>query len=88
MNVPQETNRLVRAWIWFWYNDVTRFLLILLPGHFIITLPILMYFEVSGEFAKNFAIFSYMLGIVFAMCDNDYTNLHRIGLTTDRRKMR
>lgn len=86
--MEQETNKLNRAWIWFWYNTTTRFLLVLLPGHFIFTIPLLAYFSVDGEIIRNFAIFSYVLVIILAMCDNDYTNLNRIGLDTNRKPLR
>lgn len=80
---PQETNKLKRAWIRFWYNDITRLLFVLLPGHYLFTLPILVYFGVDGEIIKSFAMFSYVLVFCAGMCFSDYTNLHRIGRDTN-----
>jgi hypothetical protein len=85
---PEETRPLVRAWIWFWYNDTTRLLLILLPGHLLLTLPLLYWLGLSGESLKNGAIALIAAGYFWAFLHNDYTQLHRIGLSTNRKPLR
>ena len=86
--MKQETNKLKRAWIWFWYNDITRLLLIMFPGHLIFLLPILHWIGVRGEELGACAVILYIIGFVWAVADNDYTNLHRIGLTVYREPMK
>lgn len=83
-----EKNPFKRAWIWFWFNDATRFLLVLCGGHLLILVPLLVYAGVSGEALRTATIAAYLLGILVAMCDNDYTKLHRIGLDVYRRPLR
>lgn len=77
--LPQETRRLVRAWIWFWYHDHIR--LALMTG---LHLPlILLAFAVvfgTGEYLRDVALIGYGITIVWLLTDNDYTNLRRIGL--------
>jgi hypothetical protein len=84
----EEKNRLKRAWIWFWYNNTTRFLLILFPSYFAVVIPALMYLGIEGEALRHTTSFIYLMGILWAMLDNDYSNLERIGLTVDRRPLR
>jgi len=85
--IAPEKRPLVRAWIWFWYNDVTRLGLMLgLP------IPLVLLGAYSlfgpGEYLRNVAIFSYLLGLGWAMLDNDYTQLERIGLDVYRKPLR
>lgn len=84
----QETNKLKRAWIRFWYNDITRVFLVMFPGHFLFTWPVLQYLGASGEVIKNFAILSYMVVFLLGMIDNDYTNLYRIGRDVNGRPLK
>lgn len=83
-----EKNPLKRAWVWFWYSDTTRFVLILCGGHLLLLVPLLAYVGVDGEARRMAAMGAYLVGIVLAMRDNDYTNLHRIGLDVNRRPLR
>ena len=76
-----ERNRLKRLWISFWYRDLTRFVMVLIPGHYLITLPLAFKLGVEGDALRAFATFSYLGVLVWAVGDNDYSyNLGRIGL--------
>ena len=81
-----ETNKFVRAWIWFWYNDATRICII-------IGIPILPAIAVSyvifgpGEYLRGVAMATYLFFCLWAGTDNDYSNLRRIGLDEYRRKL-
>lgn len=81
-----ETNKFKRAWIWFWYNDYTRFAVLLgLP-----VIPVVLltaYVFGSGEYLLNVAILTYTLLFGWGVCDNNYSNLRRIGLDEYRRKL-
>jgi RsiW-degrading membrane proteinase PrsW (M82 family) len=79
--------RLRHAWIWFWYSDATRLLLVLLPGHFVVTLP-LGYALGMREGLRDWAVFTYVAGFVWAMSDSDFTRLEEIGLDAHRRPLR
>lgn len=82
----QETNKFKRAWIWFWYNDITRICIITgLP-----IIPILLlccYLFGTGEYLRGVAMFSYCFFVGWAFLDNDYSNLRKIGLDEYRRKL-
>lgn len=84
---PLETRRLVRAWIWFWYNDITR-TCVLMGLH----LPFVLLGSYAlfgpGEYLRNVAIGAYLAVFFWAMVDNDYTQLERIGLTVYRKPLR
>lgn len=84
----EETRPLVRAWIWFWYNDVTRLLLILLPGHLLLTLPLLYWLGFTGESLRTGTSLLIATGYFWAFIDNDYSQLHRIGLSVYRKPLR
>ena len=76
-----ERNRLKRLWISFWYRDLTRFVMVLTPGHFLFTLPLAVKLGVEGDALRAFATFSYLGVLVWAVGDSDYSyNLGRIGL--------
>lgn len=85
-DVEMETNKMVRAWIWFWYNDATRICIM-------IGVPIMPALIVSyaifgpGEYLREVAMATYLLFFGWAMADNDYSNLRRIGLDEHRRKL-
>lgn len=76
------------VWIWIWFNDVTRFLIPLLGLHLVVTLVGLdlsgLRQSLSVEVMKSILIGQYSLFFLWAMADNDYENLNRIGLTVDR----
>lgn len=82
-----ENNKLKRAWIWFWYNTATRFCLVLFPSYFVVAVPLLLYLGVTGEPLRNSLMALYWGMFGWALVDNDYENLNRIGLTVDRRPM-
>ncbi|MNR71337.1 hypothetical protein D3C71_19520 [compost metagenome] len=83
-----ERRKLVRAWIWFWYNDLTRLLLVLSGGHLALTGPLLWLLGLREEALRTGVIAAYVVVVVWALLDNDYTNLHRIGLDTQRRPLK
>jgi len=83
-----EQNRLKRAWISFWYRDITRIFLVLFPGHYLLTMPLMIWVGVTGENLRTFASFSYIGVICLAIADNDFSgNLARIGLSVYRRPL-
>ena len=48
-DAAQETNPLTRTWIWFWYNDATRLLLVLFGWHLLLVVPILAMMGIDGS---------------------------------------
>ena len=83
----EETRPLVRAWIWFWYNDITRMLLLVglhLPVVLLATYAIFG----PGEYLRDVAVAAYMLTFCVMLVDNDYTQLRRIGLDVNRQPLR
>lgn len=83
-----KISKLHAAWIWFWYNDTTRILLVMVPTYFIVLIPLLWFLGVrDSETIRGIAMFSYIAIFSFAMMDNDYENLNKIGLTVYRKKM-
>lgn len=85
--MKQETNKLKRLWIWFWYNDFTRLFIIMLPSYFVILVPLLHIFGLPDEYMLDTILTIYMVVLMWAFCDNDYSNLHRIGLDEYRKKL-
>lgn len=81
-----ETNRLKRAWIWIWYNDITR-LCVLLGLPVIPVMLIAMSIFGPGEYLRTVAGAAYILFFGWAMIDNDYSNLRRIGMNEYRKKI-
>jgi len=81
-----ETNKFKRAWILLWYNDITRFSILLgIP-----VIPILIFCYLlfgSGEYLRSVAMISYIAFFIWAMIDNDYSNLRKIGLDEYRNKL-
>lgn len=87
-NPPLETRTLVRAWIWFWYSDTTRILLVLLGGHLLVTGPLLYLIGVPESIFSKALGAVYLFGFLLAGLDNDYSNLRRIGLNEYRKPLR
>lgn len=86
MEKIEETNRFKRAWIWFWFNDVTRVCCLLgLPLIPLVT--ILGGVFGWGEYLRDVSIFAYSLLLIWMFIDNDYSNLRRIGMTEYRKKI-
>lgn len=84
--MKQETNKLIRFWIWIWYNSYTR--LCILLGFTVI--PVLVFakiFGIYGEFVIDFSVFTYIVFLFWAIIDNDFSNLRRIGLDEHRNKL-
>ena len=81
-----ETNKFKRAWIWLWYNETTRILVLIgLP-----ILPLIMVVGTifgPGEYLRGVAGFSYVFLFGWGMLDNDFSNLRRIGLDEYRNKI-
>jgi hypothetical protein len=84
----KPVGRMHGTWIWFWYSDATRLLLVLFPGHFLVLLPVMLWLHWSGAAIKGVLLGTYLLGIALAMADNDYENLRRIGLDPYRRPLK
>ena len=81
-----ETNKLKRAWIWFWYNDITRMCIFLgLPVVPVVVLTGLAFGP--GEYLRTVAVLTYVLFFVWALIDNDYSNLRKIGMNEYRKKI-
>jgi len=82
----EEKNKFKRAWIWFWYNDITRiFIIIGLP---IIPIVLLVaYLFGTGEYLRNVALITYGFFLCWLMIDNDYSKLRRIGMDEYRKKL-
>lgn len=81
-----EINKFKCAWIWFWYNDITRLCVLLgLPTIIIILIAILLFG--SGEYLRIIAGVSYILFFGWAVIDNDYSKLRHIGMDEYRRKI-
>ncbi len=54
--------------------------MVLLPGHFLLTLPLLRNLGLEGEDLRTFALGSYCGIMLWAIVDNDFeTNLRKIG---------
>ncbi|EGR2227201.1 hypothetical protein DZF79_02895 [Vibrio parahaemolyticus] len=91
--VIEEKNKLKRMWISFWYNNSTRSYFVLLGLHLIFTLPAVIYplslLGVSFDFesGKFLAAILYLSVAYWAIIDNDYSNLRRIGLNERREKI-
>lgn len=71
LELRMETNKLKRAWIWVWYNDITRICVLLgLP-----VIPVLIITATvfgSGEYLRAVAGATYILFFGWALMDNDY----------------
>lgn len=87
LETRQEQNPLKRGWIWFWYNDTTRLLGVLLPSYFAVLLPLLLWLGLPAAYMRETVSLVYILVVAWAMIDNDYTNLNRIGLDAYRRPL-
>ncbi len=85
--VLQEHRKLVRAWIWFWYNDVTRLLGVMFGLHLVVVLPVLMALGLQGENLRHGVVGAYVFVLAWAFLDNDYSQLRRIGLDEYRKPL-
>ena len=74
----------MRWWILFWYNNITRVCLLLgIPS--IVLCLISWYCFGPGEYLRGVALWSYGLLFAWALFDNDYSNLRKVGLDEYRR---
>jgi len=87
-NIPQETRWYVRFWIWFWYCDVTRLLIPLCGLHLVAVIPLMAFLGIDGEDRRTGAMVAYVLVLCWAMLDNDYSKLYRIGRDIDHRPLK
>lgn len=76
------------CWIWFWYCDITRLFFVLIPSYFVLLVPTLLLFNVPEEHFKSILMFTYIGVFLFALIDNDYSNLRKIGLNEYREKLK
>lgn len=83
----QETNKFIRLWIWTWYNDYTRLFVVMLPSYFVILIPLLHICGLPDKYMMDTILSIYVIILMMAFCDNDYSNLRRIGLNEYRRKL-
>ena len=81
-----ETNKYKRAWIWFWYNDITR-ICILLGAPLIPVAAMLMLLNINPEIIRKICVTIYAMLFAWMIMDNDYSNLRRIGMDEYRRKL-
>ena len=86
LGADMEKNKFKRAWIWIWYNDITRiFVLLGLP-----VIPILIIVSTifgDGEYLRVVAVVTYVVFFGWALIDNNYSNLRRIGMNEYRKKI-
>jgi len=85
--VLQEENKIKRFWIWLWYNDIFRIFFVLIPSYFIILVPFCCYFFGENT-SKAILPFVYLFVFAYAMINNDYSNLRRIGMNEYREKIK
>lgn len=70
-----------KAWIWFWYNDITRICLIIIPLYNIALIPLLYFLGIRDpELMKVIMVGIWGILFTWGMIDNDYSNLRKIGL--------
>jgi hypothetical protein len=82
-----EKNKLKIAWIWIWYNDITR--LSFMAGIPLIPIVYLAFiFGFPPEHLKKLAMGIYALFMIWMFADNDYSNLRRIGMNEYREKLK
>lgn len=81
-----KTNKFICAWIWVWYNDITRLCIVVGMPSFIAVIMARAFFG-PGEHLKCVAMATYIGFFAWALLDNNYSNLRRIGLDEYRRKL-
>jgi hypothetical protein len=82
-----KVSKIEGAWIWFWYNNITRIFFVMVPTYFVVLIPLLMYFGLQGEALRQTVMITYIAVFMIAMMDNNYENLNKIGLDVNRRKI-
>lgn len=78
-------------WIWFWYNDITRFAIPLLGLHLLITVVAVgvsgLNQQLDADVIRYLLITQYLVVFFWAMVDNDYEKLNKVGLSVERRPL-
>ena len=68
-------------WAWFWYNTVTRFLVVLIPTYMIAVIPFFKYvIEVPANDMANSLSAVYILIFMIAAYDNDFSKRKKYGI--------
>lgn len=83
----RKIGKLHAAWIWFWYNDMTRMFLVVMPTHYAFIVPLLLWSGMDVESIGGVLWPIYGLILFWAFIDNDYSNLRKIGLNEYRQKL-
>lgn len=83
-----KKSTLRNAWVWFWYNDVTRCVVVLLPSYFLVLVPLLLWLGMPPEAMKPVLSLVYTTVLCWATIDNDYSKLEDIGLDVNRRPLK
>jgi len=82
-----EKNKLKIAWIWLWYNDITRiFFMSGIPLIPIVYLAFILGFPV--DHLRMLAMTVYAIFMILMIIFNDYSNLRRIGMNEHREKLK
>lgn len=76
----------MRWWILFWYNDITRLCIISGVPSLIICV-VLSYTLGSGVYLKSVSLISYVGLFAWAVVDNNYSNLRKVGLDEYRKPL-
>jgi hypothetical protein len=76
------------CWIWLWYNDYFRLLVILVPSYLFILIPFLKWIGIPVEYLDEIAVFTYLTVFVLGLTFNDYSQLRKIGMDAYRRKLK
>lgn len=86
--MTKKISTIKKWWIWFWYNDLTRFLFVMFPLYFIILIPLLIWAGVSEDLFRIILTMIYVSVWAWAIIDNDYSNLRKIGLDEYRKPLK
>lgn len=79
------------VWIWFWYSDATRLAFPLLGLHLVFTVLLVGGFglneHLDAGMMRHGLIFQYIVVFGWALLDNDYETLRKVGLSVDRQPL-
>lgn len=69
------------AWVWFWYNTATRFLVVLIPTYMVFVIPFFVHVvHVPPEDMANSLSATYLIVFMFAVYDNDFSKRKKYGI--------
>jgi len=69
------------AWAWFWYNTVTRFLVVLIPTYMIAVIPFFIHVvKVPPSDMANSLSAVYLIVFGWAVFDNDFSKRKKYGI--------